>query len=64
MPAGMAAQGDRPGPVRACGSPAKGACHPDVMQARGLPAEAVRLADRRLVAINAAWAEISGKVAA
>lgn len=39
-------------------------CHPDVMQARGLPPEAVRLADRRLIAINAAWAEISGKVAA
>ncbi|MFL9503873.1 DnaJ family molecular chaperone, partial [Rhodopseudomonas palustris] len=39
-------------------------CHPDVMQARGLPPEAVRLAERRLIAINAAWAEISGKVAA
>lgn len=39
-------------------------CHPDVMQARGLPPEAVRLADRRLIAINTAWAEISGKVAA
>lgn len=39
-------------------------CHPDVMQARGLPPEAVRLAERRLIAINAAWAEISGKIAA
>ncbi|MCB6178765.1 molecular chaperone DjiA [Rhodobacter sp. Har01] len=39
-------------------------CHPDVMQARGLPPEAVRLAERRLIAINAAWAQLSGKVAA
>lgn len=39
-------------------------CHPDTMQARGLPPEAVRLAERRLIAINAAWAEIQGKAAA
>jgi DnaJ like chaperone protein len=32
--------------------------HPDVMAARGLPAEAVKLAEKRLVAINAAWDQI------
>ncbi len=35
--------------------------HPDVMIARGVPAEAVKLAERRLIAVNAAWAEISAK---
>ncbi|MFV0244181.1 MAG: TerB family tellurite resistance protein [Qingshengfaniella sp.] len=34
-------------------------CHPDRMIARGVPAEAVRLAERRLIAINRAWEEIS-----
>lgn len=38
--------------------------HPDQMIARGVPAEAVTLATRRLVAINAAWEEISGRKAA
>lgn len=38
--------------------------HPDVMIARGVPPEAVKLAERRLIAINAAWAEISTKQAA
>lgn len=38
--------------------------HPDVMVARGVPAEAVQLATRRLIAINAAWDEIQAKVAA
>ncbi len=38
--------------------------HPDQMIARGVPAEAVKLAERRLVAINAAWEEISGRRAA
>ncbi|MFN6977036.1 MAG: TerB family tellurite resistance protein [Gemmobacter sp.] len=33
--------------------------HPDRMMARGVPPEAVRLAERRLVAVNAAWDEIS-----
>ncbi len=33
--------------------------HPDRLQARGVPEEAVRLAERRLVAINRAWEEIS-----
>ncbi len=32
--------------------------HPDRMLARGLPEEAVRLAEKRLVAINRAWEEI------
>lgn len=33
--------------------------HPDRVIARGVPAEAVRLAERRLIAINTAWDEIS-----
>lgn len=32
--------------------------HPDVMAARGVPHEAVKMAEKRLVRINAAWAEI------
>ena len=32
--------------------------HPDQMIARGLPPEAVKLAERRMVAINRAWEEI------
>ncbi len=38
--------------------------HPDQMIARGVPVEAVKLAERRLIAINAAWDEISGRRAA
>ena len=38
--------------------------HPDVMIARGVPAEAVKLAERRLIAINAAWDEIQTQKAA
>jgi DnaJ like chaperone protein len=38
--------------------------HPDRMVARGLPEEAVRLAEERLVAINRAWEEINRKEAA
>lgn len=34
--------------------------HPDVMIARGVPEEAVKLAEKRLVAVNRAWEEISG----
>lgn len=34
------------------------ASHPDLMIARGVPPEAVQLAAKRLIAINAAWAEI------
>ena len=33
--------------------------HPDRLQARGVPPEAVRMAEKRLVDINRAWAEIS-----
>jgi DnaJ like chaperone protein len=33
------------------------------MIARGVPEEAVRLAETRLVAINRAWEEIRGKAA-
>ena len=33
--------------------------HPDRMQAHGLPKEALRLAEARMAAINAAWEEIS-----
>ncbi|MDG1530922.1 MAG: TerB family tellurite resistance protein [Paracoccaceae bacterium] len=32
--------------------------HPDRMMARGVPKEAVKLAERRLIAINRAWEEI------
>ena len=38
--------------------------HPDVMIARGVPPEAVKLAERRLQAINLAWEEISARRAA
>lgn len=34
-------------------------CHPDRLKARGVPEEAVRLAERRLRDINNAWEEIS-----
>ncbi|NNK78221.1 MAG: molecular chaperone DjiA [Litoreibacter sp.] len=35
--------------------------HPDRMAARGVPEEAVRLAEKRLIVINTAWEEISAK---
>ena len=35
--------------------------HPDRMMARGLPEEAIRIAERRLVAINRAWEAIDGR---
>ncbi len=38
--------------------------HPDRMIARGVPEEAVRLAERRMVAINRAWEEIQAGRAA
>lgn len=38
--------------------------HPDVMQARGVPPEAMKLAARRLQLINEAWRQISAKAAA
>ena len=34
-------------------------CHPDRMQARGVPPEAVKLAEKRLTDINRAWEEIN-----
>lgn len=34
--------------------------HPDQMMARGVPEEAIKLAERRMVAINRAWEEIQG----
>lgn len=34
------------------------ACHPDRLIARGVPLEAVKLAEARLVAVNRAWEEI------
>lgn len=36
------------------------ACHPDLLQARGLPEEAIRMAEKRLVALNAAWERVQG----
>ena len=38
--------------------------HPDSMIARGVPEEAVKLAERRMVDINRAWEEISAGKAA
>ncbi len=38
--------------------------HPDVMIARGVPEEAVKLAEKRLIAINQAWEEISARAPA
>lgn len=38
--------------------------HPDRLIARGVPEEAVELAERRLIAVNAAWEEISAREAA
>ncbi|MGP6085801.1 TerB family tellurite resistance protein [Antarctobacter jejuensis] len=35
--------------------------HPDVMIARGVPAEAVKIAERRMIDINRAWEEISAR---
>ncbi len=37
--------------------------HPDVMLARGVPPEALKLAERRLQAVNEAWETISQKAA-
>ena len=33
--------------------------HPDQLMARGLPEEAIKIAEKRLIAINKAWEEIS-----
>lgn len=37
--------------------------HPDALIARGLPPEAVRIAEKRMIDINRAWATMSGKAA-
>ncbi|PVA06549.1 molecular chaperone DjiA [Thalassorhabdomicrobium marinisediminis] len=37
--------------------------HPDQMLARGVPEEAVKLAEKRMIAINRAWDEINGQAA-
>ncbi|MGR3466799.1 MAG: TerB family tellurite resistance protein, partial [Shimia sp.] len=37
--------------------------HPDRLMARGVPEEAVKIAERRLIAINRAWEEISTQAA-
>ncbi|THD82174.1 molecular chaperone DjiA [Aliigemmobacter aestuarii] len=50
--------------IRAAWKKAVRESHPDRMQARGVPEEAVRLAERRLMAVNRAWEEISRKQAA
>lgn len=39
-------------------------CHPDVMIARGLPEEAVKMSERRLIDINHAYEEISARAGA
>jgi DnaJ like chaperone protein len=50
--------------VRAAYKRAVRQSHPDQMIARGVPVEAITLAERRMVAINRAWDEISTKRAA
>jgi DnaJ like chaperone protein len=50
--------------IRAAWKQAVRNSHPDAMIARGLPAEAVNLAEARLIAVNAAWEEISARRAA
>ena len=37
--------------------------HPDRMIARGVPEEAIKLAEKRLIAVNRAWEQISKEVA-
>jgi len=37
--------------------------HPDALIARGLPEEAVRMAEKRMIDINRAWETMSGKAA-
>ena len=44
--------------IRAAWRDAVRATHPDRLMARGLPEEAVKLAEKRLVAINRAWERI------
>ncbi|WP_172296974.1 molecular chaperone DjiA [Pseudoruegeria sp. HB172150] len=49
--------------IRRAWSSAVRESHPDRMIARGLPEEAVKLAEKRLVALNDAWEEIRDKAA-
>ncbi|MDF1853966.1 TerB family tellurite resistance protein [Pseudooceanicola sp.] len=50
---------DAPMPVvRAAWRAAVRASHPDQLQAQGLPKESIRMAEKRMVDINRAWAEI------
>jgi DnaJ like chaperone protein len=55
---------DPPEVLRAAWRRAVRESHPDVMMARGLPEEAVRLAEKHLVAVNRAWEEINRRTAA
>ena len=50
--------------IRAAWSQAVRESHPDRLIARGVPAEAVTLAERRLIAVNRAWEEIRAQRAA
>lgn len=50
--------------IRAAWKQAVRDSHPDRLIARGVPPEAVALASRRMIDINAAWAEINAKRAA
>ena len=50
--------------VRAAWRQAVRDTHPDRLMSRGLPEEAIRLAENRMAAINRAWDEINGKKAA
>ena len=45
--------------IRAAWRDAVKTSHPDLMLARGIPPEALKLAERRLQAVNAAWEAIS-----
>jgi DnaJ like chaperone protein len=49
-----------PEEIRAAWRQAVRAAHPDLMLARGVPVEAVRLAEKRLAQINRAWERIRG----
>lgn len=50
---------DPPEVVRAAWRRLVRECHPDHLIAQGLPLEAVRMAERRLIAVNRAWEEIN-----
>lgn len=50
-----------PATIRAAWKKAVRDNHPDQLKARGLPEEAVRLAEQRLQAVNRAWEALSGR---